>query len=69
MLLRFRLSGRTDGDCTTGRRRTWPANVMFLGGGMVLGGGVDISGPGDAVLLLGINVALVGFGGLLFSRR
>lgn len=56
-----------EAEVTTPRRRTWPANLMFLGGGMVLGGGVDISGPGGAVLLVGIIVALVGFGGLLFT--
>jgi hypothetical protein len=58
-----------DQDTTNHRRRSWPANITFIGVGMMIGGGIVIDGPPNTGLLLfGFLVALVGIVGLLTNR-
>jgi len=59
----------TEPGANTRRRRSWAANIAFLGVGLVIGGSTDISGPGGGILVLGLFVALLGAGGLLFNRQ
>jgi hypothetical protein len=48
------------------KRRAWAANIAVLGVGMVIGGSVDIGGPGGGMLVVGFLVALCGGLVLLF---
>ncbi len=59
----------TETDAHSRGRRSWAANITFLGIGLMIGGSADISGPGGAILVIGVLVVLCGAGGLVFKRE
>jgi hypothetical protein len=59
----------TETDAHPRGRRSWAANITFLGVGLMIGGSTDISGPGGGMLVIGALVGLFGAVGLAFKTQ